>query len=114
MSGFLLRMMLNAVVLYWVLIKVPGVFVDTLGGMLLGIVLIGIANGALRPLIKKASLPLNWRTLGSATVLTNVLTPLMVVKTLPGFQIYSVFAPITGIFLMSLCSFTLSKVIQDR
>ena len=114
MSGFLLRMMINAVVLYWVIAKVPGLFVDTLGGMLLGIVLMGIANGALRPLMSMASLPLNWRTLGSATICTNVLVSLLVIHTLPGFKVYSLVAPVAGIFLMTVCSFTLSKVIQDR
>jgi putative membrane protein len=113
-SGLLLRIVLNGVLIFFLVMKIPGVFVDTLGGLLLGAAIVGIANGILRPLLAMASLPLNWRTLGSVTFFTNILTPFMIIKTLPGFQIYSAVAPVAGVFLMTVCSFTLSKVIQDR
>jgi putative membrane protein len=40
--------------------------------------------------------------------------PLAVVKALPGFQVSSFVAPLAGILLMTLCSYTLTRVIQDR
>jgi putative membrane protein len=85
--GFLLRMILNAVLLFLVIIELPGVFVDTLGGALLGVAIIGLVNGALRPLLALKTKSLNWLTLGGVTFFMNVLTPMMVIKTLPGFQI---------------------------
>ena len=36
MAGFLLRILINAVILFAVVAKLPGIFVDTLGGTLLG------------------------------------------------------------------------------
>lgn len=114
-SGFLLRIIINAIVLFFVTVKLPGIFVDTLGGTLLGAAIVGIANAAIRPLLLSLSaLPFNTLTLGSFTFFTNLLAPLMVVKTLPGFQISSVMAPAAGILLMTVCSYTLSRVIQDR
>jgi len=113
-SGFLLRIIINAVILIMLVIELPGVFVDTLGGTLLGGVIVGLANAAIRPLLMIAALPFNLLTLGGITFMTNIFTPFMVVEALPGFQISSVMASLTGILLMTLCSFTLSKIIQDR
>ncbi len=114
MCGFLLRIVINAVVLFILIVKVPGIFVDTLGSTLLGATIIGLANAAIRPLLSVIEAPANWFTLGGLTFFTNIFTPLMVIKALPGFQIYSFLAPLAGILLMTACSFTLSKVIQDR
>lgn len=114
MSGFLLRIIINAIILFFIMIKLPGIFVDTLGGILLGAVIIGLANAAIRPLLLRASAPFDIATLGGCTFITNLLTPLMVVKTLPGYRISSFTAPVAGILLLTVCSYTLSKIIQDR
>ncbi|HMM19488.1 MAG TPA: phage holin family protein [Selenomonadales bacterium] len=114
MSGFLLRIIINATILCAVVVKLPGIFVDTLGGTLLGATIIGLANAAIRPLLAFVDMPFNPVTVGGLTFFTNLITPLMVVKALPGFQISSSIAPMIGILLMTVCSYTLTKVIHDR
>lgn len=114
MTGFLLRIIINAVILIMLVVELPGIFVDTLGGTLLGGVIIGLANAAIRPLLMLAAAPFNLLTLGGITFMTNIFTPFMVVEALPGFQISSVLASLTSVLLMTLCSFTLTKLIQDR
>jgi len=114
MCGFMLRIIINGVLLFLVIAELPGIFVDTLGGMLLGVAIVGIANAAVRPILLLAARPLNWLNLGGMTFFMNILAPLLVIKTLPGFQIYSMIAPVIGVFFITICSFTLSKVIQDR
>ncbi|WP_378950422.1 phage holin family protein [Pelosinus sp. sgz500959] len=114
MCGFLLRIIINALLLFLVIAELPGIFVDTLGGMLLGVLIVGLVNATVRPIMMLASRPLNWLHLGGATFIMNIVTPFIVIKTLPGFQIYNMTAPILGVFLMTICSCTLSKVIQDR
>lgn len=114
MCGFMLRIIINAVLLFLVIAELPGVFVDTLGGMLLGVVIIGIANAVVRPILLLMARPLNWLNLGGVTFFMNILVPLLVIKTLPGFQIYSMIAPVIGVLFITICSSTLSKVIQDR
>jgi len=113
-SGFLLRILINAIIICAIVVELPGIFVDTLGGTLLGAAIIGIANAAIRPLLILASMPFNTVTVGSFAFFTNLLAPLAVVKALPGFQVSSFMAPLAGILLMTLCSYTLTKVIQDR
>lgn len=81
----------------------------------MGAAIVGVANAAIRPLLLSLSaLPFNTLTLGSFTFFTNLLAPFMVVKALPGFQISSFMAPAAGLVLMTVCSYTLSRVIQDR
>jgi len=113
-SGLLLRIVLNAVVLFMVIVKLPGIFIDTLGGTLLSATIVGIANGAIRPLLALAAIPFNALTLGWTTFVTNIFAPLMVVKTLPGIEISSLMAMVVSILLMTACSFALSIIIQDR
>ncbi len=114
MSGFLLRIFINAIIICTIVAELPGIFVDTLGGTLLGAAIIGIANAAIRPLITLAAMPLNAVTVGSCAFFTNLVAPLAVVKALPGFQVSSFLAPLAGIVLMTLCSYTVTRVIQDR
>jgi putative membrane protein len=113
-SGFLLRIIFNALILFFVMAEFPGIFVDTLGSTLVGAALVGLANAAIRPLLAVIDLPLTWQTLGSLTLFTNVLTPMVVIKALPGFQIHSIMASLGGLLLLTVCSCTLSKMIQDR
>jgi putative membrane protein len=94
--------------------ELPGIFVDTLGSTLVGAAIIGLANAAIRPLVAIADLSFTWQTLGGITLFTNVLTPMVIFKALPGFQIYSAVAPIGGLLLLTVCSCTLSKLIHDR
>jgi len=114
MSGFLLRIIINALLLFLVIAELPGIFVDTLGGMLLGVVIVGIVNATLRPILMFMDRPLNYLNLGGVTLIMNILTIFMIITILPGFQINSILAPSIGVLLLTICSVTLSKVIQDR
>jgi len=114
MCGFLLRIIINAVLLFLIIVELPGIFVDTLGGMLLGVAIIGIVNGALRPILLKMARPFDWKNLWGVTFLLNIATSLLVIKILPGFQIYGILAPMISMFSLTICSCTLSKVIHDR
>jgi len=60
MCGFLLRIIINAVLLFLVIGQLSGIFVDTLGGMLLGVLIIGIVNAALRPILMLTTRSLHW------------------------------------------------------
>ena len=51
MCGFLLRIIINAVVLFIVVAKLPGIFVDTLGGTLVAVAIVGLANAAVPTLL---------------------------------------------------------------
>lgn len=114
MCGFMLRLVLNALLLFFVLTSFPGIFVDTLGGILLAVAIVGIANALVRPLLARTALPCGGLALGGITLATNVVAPLLVVKALPGFQIAGAVAPVAGVCLLTLCSCAVTKAIKDR
>lgn len=114
MAGFLLRIVINGVLLFLLAVKLPGIFVDTLGGALAGAAIIGLTNAFIRPLLRFTAAPFNTLTLGGSTLFINVAALLMVVKTLPGIQISSFMMPLVGILLLTACSCTLSMVIADK
>ncbi|MBP2645021.1 MAG: rane protein of unknown function [Firmicutes bacterium] len=114
MSGFLLRIIINAMVLFLVAIKMPGIFIDTLGSTLLGAAIIGLVNAAIRTVFSFLSAPLDIVPLGGCTFITNLLAPFMLIKTIPGCQISSFLFPALGVMVMTVCSITLSKMIHDR
>jgi putative membrane protein len=111
-SGFLLRIFVNALVFFMVVAKLPGIFVDTLGGTLIWSAVVGLANAAIRPLL--SIINFNSLSLGSFTFAVNLLTPLAVFAALPGYQISSILAPAAGIVLMTVCSYTCTKIIRDK
>ena len=112
--GFMLRIVINALLLFLVIAELPGVFVDTLGGMLLAVAIVGIANAAVRPILMLTASPLNCLNLGGVTLFLNILTLMIVTNVLPGFQIKGMTSPVIGVLFITICSFTLSKVIADR
>lgn len=114
MSGFLLRIVLNTVLLMMVFFEFPGILVDTFGGTLLGSTIIGLANAAIRPLLSVLAVPVNSMTLGGVTVATNIFAPLAVVTALPGYQITGILAPLLGVLFLTVCSIALTKTIHDR
>lgn len=114
MSGFLLRIIINALILCAVLAKLPGFSVDTLGGAMLAAAIIGLANAAIRPLLALIEVPFNTKTVGLLAFLTNLVVLPLLIGTLPGFQVSSLLAPVAGVMLMTFCSFAVTRVIQDR
>lgn len=112
MSGFLLRILINALVLVMVVVKLPGVFVDTLGGILLGAVIIGLVNAAIPFLLTMLQHP--GVSLGRFTIAVNCFTPLAVVSALPGYRISGLLASVAGVALMTATSYMCSRIIRDR
>ncbi len=113
MTGFLLRIIINALIVFAMVIALPGIFIDTLGGALLGVAVIGLVNAVIRPLLRMADRTVHWTQLGGLTLVANMLAVLAVIRVVPGVQISGVMT-IAGIPLMTVCSCALSKIIQDR
>lgn len=114
MCGFLLRIVINALLVFGIVMKLPGVFIDTLGGAILGVAIIGLANAAVRPLLKRTRGQINWQQLLLLTLGLNLLVSMLIVRLLPGYQVYSLTAPVSVWILATLCSSTLTRLVQDR
>ena len=114
MSGFLLRIMINALMLFALAVKLPGVFIDTYGSTLLSSALIGLANALIRPFLAMGSLPFTFAVLGGITLAVNVVLPLAVAVSVPGLKISGFLSLAGGALLLTACSYVCSRMIQDR
>lgn len=114
MTGFLLRIIINALALVWIATHIPGIFVDTLGSILVGAAVLGLANAVVRPLFTHRERPLRPAALWSVTVGLNVILTLIMARTLPGVQVHGLAAALAAWTLLTVLSGTLTRIIQDR
>lgn len=111
-SGFLLRTVVNALLIYLMLSYLPGIFVDTLGGMLLAALVLGIVNGSMAIWLFPAGPVWRWRKLLPVTFCLNLAGIGLVVYAVPGFEISSLPLAGLGVFILSLCSSQVSRSIR--
>lgn len=114
MSGFLLRTVVNALLIYLMLSQLPGIFVDTLGGMLLAALSLGLINGLVRTWLFPTGPVWCWPKLLPVTFGVNLAGLGLAVYVVPGFEISSLPLVGLGIFILSLCSSQVSRTIRDR
>ncbi len=114
MSGFLLRILAIALLVMLVALELPGLFVDTLGALLVAALVVGLANGILRPVFARRGWPMKGFWLIGAALLVNMIVPALLMKLLPGFRVDSALQAAAALLLLSASSAALSKVVQDR
>ena len=114
MNGFLLRSLLLAVSAVALVLHLPGLFVDTLGALLLAALVIGLANGGLRTFFSKRNWSFGWLRLSLAAAVVDLLLWSAAMLFLPGFRIDSVVQACGALFALSICSAALSIMLQDR
>lgn len=66
---------------------VPGVSVDGLGTLAILVIVLGLVNGILRPILQLIALPITILTLGIFALAINALLVLLVSAIVPGFQV---------------------------
>jgi putative membrane protein len=67
----------------------PGVKVDSFGSALVLVVVLGLINALLKPILVVLTLPVNIITLGLFTLVINGVLVLLAAKIVPGFQVRS-------------------------
>ncbi len=114
MNGFLLRSLLLAVLAVSLALQNSGLFVDTLGALLLAAVMLGVANGGLRTFFCKRNWSLGWLRLGFAAAAINLSLWGTAMLVLPGFRIDNIVQACGALLLLSFFSAALSRILQDR
>lgn len=114
MAGFLLRCIFYGIILVSAVFFMPGIFVDSLGAILLGAALLGLANAFIRPALTTLAVPLDSRAVGWTTVITNITLPTMASRVLPGVEVHGLITKFLFITSMSISSYVLTRCIQDR
>jgi putative membrane protein len=109
--GFLLRLILNALVLLLVAHLIQGFQVRSFGSALIAALVLGLLNALVRPILLIFTLPINILTLGLFTFVINALILWLAAALVPGFAIDRFSAALLAAIVMALINMVLSLFI---
>ena len=101
---FILRWILSALLIIFIAWIIPGITISNFLSAMLVVLVIGLVNIFIRPIVKLISLPLNFLTLGLFGLIINALLFLLVAKIAPGFEITGFWAGFFGALILSVFS----------
>lgn len=114
MTRLLLKWVLNAFALYFVMKLIPGIRIDRFSDLLLATLIIGFLNAFLRPLIVLLTLPVTILTLGLFTLVINGVMFYLAAHLVNGFSVSGFGTAFVAALLYSLFSCFLNMVFKTR
>jgi putative membrane protein len=112
MNRFVVRWLLNIVALVLTSLLIPG-FNVTVGGAIVGAILLGLVNALIRPIFMVLTLPINILSLGLFTLVINGLMLWIVSLVVKGFNISSFGVAIIASLVLTLVSALLSWLMKE-
>lgn len=100
----LARLIFFTLALLFVAWVIPGIKIDGFFAAMFTVVIIGLVNAVIRPIIMILTLPINILTLGLFTLIINAVMFMFVAWLAPGFQVAGFFSALLGSFLFSIMS----------
>ena len=89
---------------------IPGISISGFGAALVVVLVMGLVNVLIRPIVKLISLPLNVLTLGIFSLIINTLLFMLVAKFSPGFEISGFWSGFFGAIVLSVLTPLVDKV----
>ncbi|WP_028306677.1 phage holin family protein [Desulfitibacter alkalitolerans] len=112
MTGLLVRWVINALGLLLIANIIENITLQGFGAALIAVLVLGIVNAVIRPILLLLTLPLNILTLGLFTFVVNGFILYMVASVVDGFQINGFLAAIVATILLSLISALANKLVK--
>ncbi|HET7815658.1 MAG TPA: phage holin family protein [Candidatus Baltobacteraceae bacterium] len=112
--GFILRLLLTALVFYLLPRFVHGIHVDSPTAALIAAVVFGIVNAIIRPLILLLTLAITLLTLGLFIIVINALMFWIAAWITPGFRVDTFGAAVIGAVVMMVVGFIASHTFRDE
>ena len=113
--NFIVRIVVNAIALgvlsYF---HFQGIHADTMTAILIGGLVLGIANAIIKPILVVLSCPLVILTLGLFTLILNAAIFYWVLKLVPGFYVPGFWAAFWGAIVVSIISWIASIIFHDE
>lgn len=114
MMGFLIRILVNALAIWFVAEIIPGIeihgFIQAIGAGLI----LGLVNAVVRPILLFLTLPLTLATLGLFLLALNGFCLWMTSLLVKGFEVHGFFSAVFGSILISIVSWLLNTFVSDR
>jgi putative membrane protein len=114
MTKLVLRWVLNAFALYFVMKLIPGIRIDHFRDLLLATLVIGLLNAFLRPIIVLLTLPVTVVTLGLFTLVINGVIFYLAAHLLEGFRVAGFGTAFVAALLFSVISFVLNMLFHTK
>ncbi|MCL4177462.1 MAG: phage holin family protein [Verrucomicrobia bacterium] len=108
LKRFLQRWLTNTIAVLVAANVIPGIEYETLAGLLVASLVLGVLNALLRPLLLLLSLPLVVFTLGLFTLVINALLLMLVGQLVKPFHVETFWAAFWGGLIISLVSLILN------
>lgn len=114
MIGTFFTWLTTALSLLLVDLVVPGVDIATFPAALIAGLSIGFVNSIIKPILSQLSLPLNYLSLGSFSIVVNGVSFWLAAVLVPGFRVHGLLAAIVGPIVLSFVNTFLSKYLTER
>jgi putative membrane protein len=112
--GFLIRVLMNALAIYFAAAIVPGLELSGVVAALGSGLVLGLVNAVVRPILILLTLPFTLFTLGLFLFVLNGLCLWLTSWLVKGFEVHSFWAAIFGSILVSVVSWLLTTSVSDR
>lgn len=114
MKNFLIRMVVNAFALYVAALLIPGMdLAGDLGGILVVVLVFGVLNAVLKPILLFFSLPVLVITLGLFALVVNALVLWITAGLTDALYLAGFWAAFFGALVVSLVTLVLGGVLRD-
>jgi len=106
------KWVLNALALYIVARILPGIHLSDFGSALVAVVVIGLVNVLIKPILFLFTLPVTFITFGLFALVLNALMFMLASSLTPGFKIDGFTTALLGSILLSLITTILHSLVQ--
>lgn len=114
MKGILIRWLILTVAILSAAYLLDGMEVQGFTSAFFAAAVLGILNAILRPVLIILTLPLNILSLGLFTFVINAFLLKLASGVIPGFEVHGFWPALFGSLIISLVSWLLSSLINDR
>ncbi|MBW4559507.1 MAG: phage holin family protein [Trichormus sp. ATA11-4-KO1] len=114
MWGTFLTILGTALSLLIVDLVVPGVNLANFPAALIAAFVIGLINGSVKPILSALSLPLNFLTLGTFSLVVNGLCFWLASVLVPGFAVRGIIAFLLGPVILSFANTFINRYFAER
>ncbi|MBW1972934.1 MAG: phage holin family protein [Deltaproteobacteria bacterium] len=105
---FVIRLIVNGVALWVTAWLVKGIDIKGLSSLILAVILLGILNAIIKPVLIFLTLPINILTMGIFTFFINAFLLIAVSKLVTGFEIADFWSALVGAIVLSIINFIIS------
>lgn len=114
MSKFIARLAINAVALWIASLLVGGIqLTSNIGGLLVVVIIFGLINALLRPVLQLLSLPITLLTLGLFALVINAGMLLLTAALTSGLVVDGFWAAFWGSIIIAIVSALLNQFLSD-